>query len=79
MAFYREIWPGWALLLRLFFGMAYLATFMAYVGVGRVFPSGYTYWGLPVGFAGPVVYLFLWLLGYAHPPSTTKMFLQGPG
>jgi hypothetical protein len=50
-------------MLRLFLGVGYLAVFMAYVALGRVFPFGYTYWNLPPSFAGPVIYLFLWLLG----------------
>lgn len=58
--------PGWAALLRLFSAVAYLTIFMVYVGLGKVFPSKYTYWGLPRGFAGPLVYLFLWLIGYVH-------------
>jgi len=44
-------------------GVAYLASFMAYVTLGRVFTPGYTYWGMPAGFAVPVVYVFLWLIG----------------
>lgn len=63
VAFFRSLWPGWVLLLRLIFGVGYLAIFMAYIGIGRVFPYGYTYWGLDRGYAGPVVYLFLWLIG----------------
>lgn len=56
--------PGWALFLRLFTAVAYLAIFMVYVALGKVFPNRYTYWGLPPGFACPLVYLFLWLIGY---------------
>ena len=59
----RHSRPGWALFLRLLLGVGYLAVFVAYAGFGRVFPPGYAYWGLSAGFAGPVVYLFLWLLG----------------
>ncbi len=55
--------PGWALILRLVFGIGYLAVFMAYVGLGRVFPNGYAYWGMAPSFSGPVVYIFLWLIG----------------
>ncbi|KAK3688313.1 hypothetical protein B0T22DRAFT_439867 [Podospora appendiculata] len=54
---------SWALLLRLVLGIGYLAVFMVYVGFGRVFPFGFTYWSMKPGYAGPVVYLFLWLLG----------------
>jgi hypothetical protein len=60
---YKKAWPGWALFLRLFIGVGYITIFMVYVALGRAFPSNYTYWGLPSGFAGPIVYLFLWLIG----------------
>ena len=60
----RGMWPSWAVLLRLICGVGYIANFMAYVGLGRVFPFGYTYWGIAEGFCGPIVYLFLWLAGY---------------
>lgn len=63
IALFRRSWPGWALLIRLLFGVGYLAIFMAYIAIGRVFTPGYTYWGLDRGYAGPVVYLFLWLIG----------------
>lgn len=56
-------WPCWALRLRLANGVAYIALFMGYVGHGRVFPAGFTYWAMTPGYAGPVVYMFLWLLG----------------
>lgn len=63
----RGVWPAWSVLLRMACGIGYLAIFMAYIGMGRVFPDGYTYWGLSKGFCGPVVYLFLWLVGYVCP------------
>ncbi|KAJ2902268.1 hypothetical protein MKZ38_000809 [Zalerion maritima] len=56
-------WTSFALLPRLFLGIGYLAVFMAHVGLQKVFPPGYSYWGLKSDFAGPVVYLFLWALG----------------
>src|SRR3569833_421144 len=59
----RSHHPGWAVLVRLLLGGGYLAVFMVYVGFGRVFPMAYSYWGMSSGFAGPVVYLFLWLIG----------------
>lgn len=59
----RQPHSGWSLLLRVIFGIGYLAVFMAYIGLGRVFPGGYSYWGLPSGYAWPIVYLFLWLIG----------------
>ncbi|OAA59096.1 hypothetical protein SPI_06298 [Niveomyces insectorum RCEF 264] len=55
--------PGWALLVRLALGIGYLALFMVYVGMGSVFPRRYAFWGLTPGFSGPVVYLFLWMIG----------------
>jgi hypothetical protein len=61
-------WPSWALLLRLTCGIGYLTIFMVYVGLGRVFTPGYSYWGIESGFAGPIVYLFLWLIGYVVLP-----------
>jgi hypothetical protein len=60
---FRKPWPGWALFLRLFIGVAYISIFMVYVAIGRAFPVGYTYWYLPTGYATPIVYLFLWLIG----------------
>ncbi|KAK1771487.1 hypothetical protein QBC33DRAFT_591853 [Phialemonium atrogriseum] len=59
----RGCWPAWALVPRLACGVGYLAVFMAYVGLGRVFPDGYTFWGVEEGFCGPFVYLLLWLIG----------------
>lgn len=56
-------WSAVALLPRLLLGMGYLAVFMAHVGLQKVFPPGYTYWGLRAEYAGPIVYLFLWALG----------------
>ena len=60
---FRRRCPGWMLMLRLIFGIGYLAVFMAYVGLGRVFTPGFTYWGMHPSYAGPVVYLFLWGIG----------------
>lgn len=56
-------WTSYALLPRLLLGMGYLSVFMAHVGLQKVFPPGYTYWGLGPDYAGPVVYLYLWALG----------------
>lgn len=56
-------WPGWVVLLRLTCGIGYLIVFMVYIGLGHVFPYMYTYWGIEASYAGPVVYLFLWLIG----------------
>lgn len=60
---FRKQWLGVLVLLRLTCGIGYLAVFMVYVAMGHVFTAGYTYWGLESGYAGPVVYLFLWLIG----------------
>ena len=67
-------WTTFALLPRLLCGMGYLAIFMAHVGLQKVFPPGYTYWGLNSEYAGPVVYLFLWAVGYV--PSSA-VFIYG--
>ncbi|KAK3390774.1 hypothetical protein B0H63DRAFT_539234 [Podospora didyma] len=56
-------WPCWALLLRLIYGIGYLTLFMVYIGIGRVFPAGYTYWSIRPDWAGPAVYFLLWVLG----------------
>ncbi|KAK1755850.1 hypothetical protein QBC47DRAFT_198258 [Echria macrotheca] len=56
-------WPAWALVLRLADAIVYISMFMAYIAHGRVFPAGFTFWGMAPGWAGPVVYVFLWLLG----------------
>ncbi|KAK0627533.1 hypothetical protein B0T14DRAFT_493607 [Immersiella caudata] len=53
----------WALLLRLVSGVTYIILFMVYVANGRVFEQGYSFWAMSPSYAGPVVYIFLWLLG----------------
>ncbi|CAK7233282.1 hypothetical protein SEUCBS140593_008549 [Sporothrix eucalyptigena] len=55
--------PTGVIVSRLVLGLSYIALFMVYVGVGDVFPRHYTFWGLTRAFSGPVVYLFLWMLG----------------
>ncbi|CAK7213681.1 hypothetical protein SBRCBS47491_001887 [Sporothrix bragantina] len=55
--------PTIAIVVRLALGLGYLTLFMVYVGMGNVFPRGYTFWGLTRALSGPVVYLFLWMLG----------------
>ncbi|KAK3353353.1 hypothetical protein B0T25DRAFT_208855 [Lasiosphaeria hispida] len=67
----QKQWPSWTLLLRLIYGIGYIILFMVYVAHGQVFPSGFTFWGMAPGFAGPVVYLFLWLLGVWNLLHTT--------
>ncbi|KAK0715133.1 hypothetical protein B0H67DRAFT_683442 [Lasiosphaeris hirsuta] len=67
----QKQWPSWTLLLRLIYGIGYIILFMIYVAHGQVFPSGFTFWGMASGFAGPVVYLFLWLLGVWNLLHTT--------
>lgn len=61
-------WSTWALLLRVVCGLSYLALFLAYVARDHVFPPGFTFWAMPPGVAGPLVYGFLWLLGYVTLP-----------
>ena len=62
-------WAFWALLLRFVTAVVYLTLFVVYAAHGRVFPSGYTFWAMSPTFSGPVVYVFLWLLGYVSPLS----------
>lgn len=59
----RTPWKAWALMLRLAFAMGYLAIFMSYIATRRVFTRAYTYWELDEGYATPVVYLLLWIIG----------------
>ncbi|KLU84679.1 hypothetical protein MAPG_03718 [Magnaporthiopsis poae ATCC 64411] len=55
LALCRTPWPGWALVSRLLLGLAYLAIFMAYIGVGRsVFPFDFSYWGMSPGYGAPL-------------------------
>jgi hypothetical protein len=56
-------WPTWGLVLRVIYGIAYIALFLVYVGLGGPFPRGYTYWGLSVDMAAPVVYILLCVQG----------------
>ncbi|EJT75468.1 hypothetical protein GGTG_05401 [Gaeumannomyces tritici R3-111a-1] len=64
LALCRAPWPGWALMARLALGLAYLATFMVYIGIGgSVFPSDFGYWGMAPGHGAPLVFLLMWLLG----------------
>ncbi|KAK4153479.1 hypothetical protein C8A00DRAFT_15298 [Chaetomidium leptoderma] len=56
-------WPTWGLVLRFVCGLAYIALFLVYVGLGGPFPKGYTYWGLSVDLAAPVVYTLLCVEG----------------
>jgi hypothetical protein len=53
----------WALLLRLASGVSYIILFVVYVANGRVFGHDYSFWAMSPTYAGPVVYIFLWLLG----------------
>ncbi|KAK0743641.1 hypothetical protein B0T18DRAFT_392381 [Schizothecium vesticola] len=73
-------WPTWALLLRVLSGLAYLSLFLAYVARDHVFPPGFTFWAMPPGVAGPLVYGFLWLLGVwslAHVALRRHRFGRG--
>lgn len=49
--------------MRLLCGLAYIALFLVYVGMGGPFPEGYTYWGVSTSFAAPVVYILLCVEG----------------
>ncbi|KAH8886906.1 hypothetical protein GQ53DRAFT_329220 [Thozetella sp. PMI_491] len=60
---FRRRWQSWALLLRLVFAIGYLALFMVYVAFGRAFAPGFSYFGMQPGFSGPVLYIFLWIVG----------------
>jgi membrane-bound metal-dependent hydrolase YbcI (DUF457 family) len=55
----QKPWPIWGLVLRFICGIAYITFFLVYVGLGGPFPAGYTYWGLPIEFAAPVLYILL--------------------
>lgn len=71
---YDKMWKGWALACRVLVAVGYAAVFAAYVAVGGAFPEGYTYWGLSAEYAAPLVYVFLWVLGYV-PPSPALWFM----
>lgn len=58
------MWRGWALAGRTVIATGYAAVFAAYVATGGAFPEGYVYWGLGVEYAGALVYVLLWVLGY---------------
>jgi hypothetical protein len=60
----RKKWFAWALFLRLVLAIGYLAIFMAYIALKRAFPVGFTCWGMATDYSNPVVYLFLWLIGF---------------
>ncbi|KAK4226726.1 hypothetical protein QBC38DRAFT_455973 [Podospora fimiseda] len=71
LLFMRRPWANWALSLRTFFGIIYLAEFFVYVGFNnKVFKEGYKYWGLPVSGAVPFAYFLIWWLivwNFLHP------------
>ena len=69
IARYDKMWRGWALAGRTVIATGYAAVFAAYVATGGAFPEGYVYWGLGVEYAGPLVYVLLWVLGYVLPAS----------
>ncbi|SPQ20157.1 9a6bcd60-0d52-4b5c-8ab5-f1ecde53fb23 [Thermothielavioides terrestris] len=56
-------WPTWVLALRFGIGIAYIVLFLLYVGLGGVFPNGYTYWGVPVDSSATPVYVLLCVEG----------------
>ncbi|KAK4125568.1 hypothetical protein N657DRAFT_270687 [Parathielavia appendiculata] len=55
----QKPWPTWGLVLRCLCGFAYMVLFLVYVGLGGPFPDGYTYWGLPMHAAAPLLYILL--------------------
>lgn len=59
----QKPWLKWGLWLRFACGIAYIALYLVYVGLGNPFPEGYTYWALPVSAAAPVMYLLLCITG----------------
>jgi polyferredoxin len=59
----RTRWPIWGLAIRLVFGIAYFALFFTYLGLGKPFPQGQTYWNLSADGAAIFIYVFLVLLG----------------
>lgn len=69
---YDKMWKGWALAGRVVVAVGYAAVFVAQVAMGGAFPEGYRYWGLTAEYSAPLVYVFLWILGYVFPavPST---------
>ncbi|KAK3897642.1 hypothetical protein C8A05DRAFT_19630 [Staphylotrichum tortipilum] len=76
----RSPWPSWGWVLRLLCGLAYIALFLVYVGMGGPFPKGYTYWGVSTRFAAPVVYMLLCVEGVwnlLHIPACLYHFRSG--
>ena len=65
---YDKMWKGWALAGRIFVAVGYAAVFTAQVAMGGAFPEEYTYWGLSKEYSAPLVYVFLWVLGYVLCP-----------
>jgi hypothetical protein len=59
----KKPWATWGLGLRFTCGIAYIAIFLVYIGLGNPFPQNYTYWGLPTRFAALVVYILLCVEG----------------
>ena len=59
----KKPWPTWGLGIRFTCGIAYIALFLVYIGLGDPFPQDYTYWGLPTRFAALVVYILLCVEG----------------
>jgi hypothetical protein len=59
----QKPWATWGLVLRFGCGITYITHFLLYVGLGGVFPEGYTYWGLTTSSAELVVYILLCVEG----------------
>lgn len=55
--------PGWAMVLRLSLSLGYIAQFFLYVAFRKVFPPGYSYWGMDQVYSDPVLYMLIWIVG----------------
>ncbi|KAL2172914.1 hypothetical protein VTG60DRAFT_92 [Thermothelomyces hinnuleus] len=59
----QKPWSKLGLGLRFACGIAYITVFLIYIGLGRPFPSGHTYWGMSSGSAALLVYVILCVEG----------------
>ncbi|KAL2200757.1 hypothetical protein P885DRAFT_28012 [Corynascus similis CBS 632.67] len=55
----QKSWPALGLGLRFACGVAYIALFLIYVGMGGPFPKGHSYWSLSSSSASLLVYIIL--------------------
>lgn len=72
LALMRRKWSALGLLLRMLIAFGYLAVFMVYIAVERAFPRAFSYWGVQHRYAGPTLYLLLWVLGYVLPRAASR-------